>query len=241
MFRYKLKKHDFHLWLVDVNDTEVLLETLSSFLSNEELHKAEKFKFEKDRKVSIISRGVLRLLLSKYLNTNPSNIKFIYGQYGKPIVTNKENITFNVSHSSNKIIIGFTKGYDIGVDVELIKYNFDLVNIAENFFSKSEINLLSKFQPKDYPIGFYRCWTRKESFIKAKSKGLSFPLDSFSVSLDSDSNAEITETKWNNNERHEWFVHSLNLGKTYQVAAAIRGKITNIETIEFSKFNKYFL
>ncbi len=87
---------------------------------------------------------------------------------------------------------------------------------------------------KEIPIqnhvkGFYRCWTRKESFIKAKAKGLSFPLDSFSVSIDSDEKTELLETKWDKNEKELWNLFSFTPQENYIGAVSVKGNIQNIK------------
>ena len=125
---------------------------------------------------------------------------------------------------------------DIGVDVEKIKADFNVFEIASNYFSNSEIESLKKLPIENHVKGFYRCWTRKESFIKAKAKGLSFPLDSFSVSFDSDEKAELLETKWAKNEKDLWKLFSFSPKENYIGAVSVKGNIQNIKYFNFNEF-----
>lgn len=223
-------------WYIDVNDCKKQILYYTSLLSTDEKLKADKFKFINDKNRFIIARGVLRILLGRYLSINPEKVAFKYGDYGKPEAKNNLSINFNISHSGKMIIFGFAKSHDIGVDIEEIKNNFDVLDIANNFFSKKEIQFLNNLPKEHQKEGFYRCWTRKESFIKAKSIGLSYPLDSFSVSIDSHEHAELLETLWDINEKHKWALFSFSPSENYIGAISIKG---NIKTVNYFDFNDY--
>ena len=232
-----IQNKEVNIWQINFYVSEKEIAFLYSFLSQDETKKASKFKFKKDRNCSIITRGALRLLSGQYLNLNPKDITFKYGDFGKPYFDLESTLKFNVSHSGNMAIIGFVLNDDIGVDIEEIKTNFDVFEIASNNFSGSEIQSLKKL-PSDIQVkGFYRCWTRKESFIKAKAKGLSFPLDSFSVSIDSDDKAGLLETKWDKNEKDLWQLFSFSPQENYLGAVSVKG---NIQNIKYYNFNDFF-
>ncbi|TYA74712.1 4'-phosphopantetheinyl transferase family protein [Seonamhaeicola marinus] len=204
-----------------------------SLLCEDEKIKANKFKFNKDKYTYIIARGALRLLLGKYLKVTPKSISFYYGAYGKPSVENNDGLMFNVSHSKNLIVIGFTKNNEIGVDVEHIKTDFDVMDIVANYFSKSEIAFINGLSKADQTEIFYRGWTRKEAFIKANAKGLSFPLDAFSISLDSDNSAELYETHYDTNEKNNWRIIPFDTLPEYKGALAVRGEVKRVDYLKF--------
>ena len=204
-----------------------------SLLSEHELLKAKKFKFEIDRERFVISRGILRILLGSYLKKNPRKIEFEYTTFGKPFVKNEDNIKFNISHSGNMAVFGFVKHVEIGVDIEKIKDNFDVLQLAQNFFSNSEIETLEKQPKEELQRAFFRCWTRKESFIKAEGSGLSFPLNEFSVTLDNDQNAELLSTDWDSREKLNWNLFSFKRGTQYVGALAVRKKLTGIHYFDW--------
>lgn len=234
-----MKPHDLihqtvHIWVIDLNITEDEISFLKNVLSEDEIIKASKFRFQKDKNCSIITRGALRILSSKYLDLKPEDIVFEYGEFGKPDFKMNTKLKFNISHSGDMAIIGFVLHDDIGVDIEHMKSDFDVLDIASNYFSNSEIDSLKKLPIENYVKGFYRCWTLKESFIKAKSLGLSFPLDSFSVSIDSDEETELLETKWSKKEKDLWKLFTFYPKENYIGAVSIKGKIKSINYYTFN-------
>ncbi|WP_400077176.1 4'-phosphopantetheinyl transferase family protein [Winogradskyella sp. R77965] len=225
----ELKPNTIHIWSINFVVNDDGYQRYFSFLSEDEKERASRFKFYKDRRCYVVVKGVLRLLSGVYLNKDPKKIEFNYGKYGKPKFRHKTNLNFNVSHSGDMAIIGFVYDHTIGIDIEKIKDDFDTFEIASNFFSKVEITALKKIPKPEQYRAFYRCWTRKEAFIKAKGSGLSFPLDEFAVSLDSDLDANVLWTKWNTAEKHQWQLTSFVPSKGYIAAHIVDTKIENIQ------------
>ncbi len=222
-----------HVWILNVKSEIANLRVFNEVLCQDEKTKADKFRFEKDKNTSIIARGALRMLLGKYLNTTPKSISFKYGEFGKPELTNNQNLKFNVSHSKDLIVIGFVNYKAIGIDVEYIKRDFDVIDIVDNYFSKKEIVAICNIPKKLQTEVFFRGWTRKEAFIKANAKGLSFPLDSFSVSIDSDEKAELYETIWNSHEKNNWKIIPFKTLPEYKAAVVLSQKIDTIKFLDF--------
>ena len=133
-------------------------------------------------------------------------------------------------------VIGIVLNNDIGIDIEEMKAGFDVLDIASNYFSNLEIESLKKLPAIEQFKGFYKCWTRKESFIKAKAKGLSFPLDSFSVSLDSDEKVQLLETKWDKSEKELWNLFSFSPQENYIGAVSVKGNVQDIKYFNFNEF-----
>ncbi len=169
--------------LSDPNDVSVTIcniqiaESVKGYLTREELGKAERFKFREDQWRSITARGVLRLLLSKYLD----KIEFGASEYGKPFLRGDSGVEFNVAHSGDFAIVAIARGREIGVDIERIQPEIEVESVAERYFFHEERTWLLS-QPSRLE-SFYRLWTAKESVIKAAGLGLSMPLDSFSVAF----------------------------------------------------------
>ncbi|MCK0148124.1 4'-phosphopantetheinyl transferase superfamily protein [Arenibacter sp. F26102] len=235
-FDIELPLTTVRVYFAHFQDISHKIEAFLKILSKEELNRVNWFKFSEDRIRFIYSRAILRILSGRYLDMDPNMIKFKYNEYGKPSFYNCDHLEFNLSHSGNMVILAFVKENQIGVDIEQIKYNFDCLSIANNFFSDQEINQLQNIPKNDQKIAFYRCWTRKEAFIKAEGSGLSFPLTSFSVSLDSDSKAELIETNWSHKENKAWSLYSYRPTSEYISAIAVRGKMNSIEYIDLNKY-----
>lgn len=214
-----------HIWVVDLSLVDSRLVAYYDLLSEDERDRVSRFKFANDRNNYIVCRAVLRKLSAQYLKMKPQNIGFAYTDFGKPRFALETALKFNVSHSGDFAVIGFIKNQTIGIDIELIKQDFDVLEIAHNFFSKKEIEALKHLPKYLNHLGFYRCWTRKEAFIKAEGSGLSFPLDSFSVSIDSDETASLLETNWDEKEKDKWSLYPFVPVQNYLAALAVKSKV----------------
>ncbi len=223
----ELPENEVHVWYFNVDNFSKEIEMYRRFLSSEEITRSIKFKFEKDRTLNIMARSSLRILSSLYLGITANAIEFKYGQYGKPDYDFPTELKFNVSHSGKFVVLAFVKDSEIGIDVEKVKTDFDVLNLADKFFSTTEIKMLHNVQQDDVYNSFYRCWTRKESFIKAKGNGLSFPLASFTVSLN-DKEATLLQTDWNPSEKQEWNLFSFKPASGYVGALSIGANIQKI-------------
>jgi len=181
-----LMHDEIHLWLCEINGLKDCSNTFEKSLSIDELEKANKFVFGKDKLSYIISRGTLRKILSKYLNVSPKLIQFGYNQYGKPFIhfPEKGRLKFNLSHSNEYCLIAINKEMETGVDIEWINKDLEPNDIAHNYFSAQELSNFKSIDKGNQLEAFYKIWTRKEAFIKAIGKGLSIPLDSFDVTID---------------------------------------------------------
>jgi 4'-phosphopantetheinyl transferase len=133
------------------------------------------------------------------------------------------------------IVIAFAQDVEIGIDIEFIKTDFDPLKLAESFFSKNEIIALKAQSKEELGSAFFRCWTRKEFFIKAEGSGLSFPLDKFTVSLDSDHTAELLKTDWDLSEKDKWNLFSFSPSAQY--LGAIAARINKLE-VTFFEWNE---
>lgn len=134
------------------------------------LNENEKFKYKKYRnKTPLECRAVLRILLSKYLNTPPEKIAILETKSGKPYIEHNA-LFFNVSHTDSAFLIAISKMGRIGVDIELLSGNEDLNSLTDYVFSDDE--KLMHFDPGDENRYFLKIWTLKEAFLKATGIGL---------------------------------------------------------------------
>ncbi len=181
-----LNPNAVHLWVfpLDVSDEE--REKLLPILSPEELRRARRFHFEHDRQRYVVGRGRLREILAFYLVTPPETIIFAYNEFGKPFVASPVTspLHFNLSHSDAWGVVGITQLPKIGVDIEKIKDTVDILAIARRFFAAGEVSALLKAPTHQQREFFFSCWTRKEAFIKAIGRGLTFSLQDFEVTID---------------------------------------------------------
>ncbi len=183
--RPQLAPEEIHLYAVPLDPGTACQTRLRSVLAADELERAARFHFERDRRRFVVARGVLRYLLSAYLPQAPAAHRFVYGAKGKPALANgpSEPLFFNVSHSEERVLIGLTRALPLGVDIEYLRPMSDAQSIAERFFSTGEAEVFRRLPEGQQTAGFFNCWTRKEAYLKATGDGLSAPLDSFDLTL----------------------------------------------------------
>jgi 4'-phosphopantetheinyl transferase len=171
---------EVHLWPVILDADGGLVERAYSFLDHEERRRADRFRFDWLRAAFVLSHAVLRSLLARYCDFKPSQLAFVYGPHGKPALTaGMGDIRFNMTHSGRVAAYALARGREVGVDIERHRHLVDLPDIAERFFSPQEHRALMLLPASDRYEAFFRCWVRKEAYIKALGRGLSVPLDSF--------------------------------------------------------------
>ncbi len=181
-----LPGNEVHVWQALLDLEQNTYRQLEPTLSEDERGRAARFRFDSDRKHFVAARAILRDLLGRYLGESPAAIEFSYGPQGKPSLRRQGStppLSFNLSHSHGLSLFAFSRGREVGIDLEWIRPDFSTGEIAERFFSKQEVAEFLALPPEQKPEGFFLCWTRKEAYIKAKGAGLQIPLDSFSVSL----------------------------------------------------------
>jgi 4'-phosphopantetheinyl transferase len=182
----KLGAEDVHLWRASLDCDAPVLSRLETTLSPDELARANRFVFPIDRSHFVAARGILRELLGAYLRLPPAELKFRYGNHGKPALdanASDADLQFNLSHSGGVAIYAFSLGRRLGVDVEQIRPQRAGEDIARRYFAAREVTELQALPAHLRTQGFFLCWTRKEAYVKAHGAGLSLPLDSFTVSL----------------------------------------------------------
>jgi 4'-phosphopantetheinyl transferase len=176
------------------------------WLSADERARADRFKFERDRRRFVAGRGALRSILSAYVCASPGVIRFDYGPHGKPLLaesTSDGRIEFNASGSDELGVCAVTIGGPVGVDIELRKPLGDEAFGAE-CLSPAEAQAYQALAPAKRPAAFYRLWTLKEAYLKATGCGLSRPLSTLEVAflpseparLVADHDAPGAETSW---------------------------------------------
>src|SRR5687768_15335480 len=178
--RALLPEEEIHLWYFDLDQSAAHEAWLASSLGRAERVAADQFFFTLDRRRFITRRGVLRLILSEYLEIGPADLSFRVNANGKPELTGSD-IRFSVSHSAGLAAYALSWRCELGVDIERLRPLPDALQIAAAFFSSSERSSLEALPAADQLTAFFRCWTRKEAFVKALGEGLSYPLDQFEV------------------------------------------------------------
>lgn len=223
----QLSIEDVHVWHVNVKPLAGRVHQWVSLLSHAERSRAEAFIQQSDRERFIISHGILRTLLGRYLNIAPADLQFSVIARKKPCLESiyaDSGLQFNLSHSHEQVLLAFTYHRQVGVDIEYIRSLPDLEQIAARTFSPQENQELKKLKPEERIAAFYRCWTRKEAFVKALGEGLYYPLDRFSVSISSAAQNCLLEIEGHSTEASRWTILGLDAASGYAAALAVNNR-----------------
>jgi 4'-phosphopantetheinyl transferase len=196
-----------------------------SILSADEIERADRFKFADVRLSFIQARLFLRRMLGAILKQPPADLRFTFEGNGKPKLVD-ETIAFNLSHSGGEALLAVSTASPIGVDLEQIRAERDLIGLARRYFAAAEIEELLQLDPSDQVRGFYSCWTRKEAFIKAIGEGLSHPLDSFAVNL-TPGEAPIFKAP-----QTDWKIFNLELGEQFAGAVVVPKTVVRLSCFQ---------
>jgi 4'-phosphopantetheinyl transferase len=222
----KLPEDEVHLWRVDLAAAAAGEQRWKQVLSEDERRRAARFHFSRDREYFTATRALLRTILGNYAARDPTQLVFCYSDNEKPSLSpdSGRGLEFNVSHSGTTAVLAFTRGRALGVDVEQLREDFDHDAIARRFFSAREVQQLAALDPTERYPAFFRCWTRKEAYIKAVGTGLSLPLHQFDVSVRPDDGNALLSTRPDSEEAARWILQEVPAGKGYVAALCVRGQ-----------------
>jgi 4'-phosphopantetheinyl transferase len=169
-FLPELEKNSIHVWSARYEDLEPLFRILSDIISPEEQETASTFRKSANAKKYVIRRGIVRSILAQYTRHTPEKIVFITGENGKPELfpdTDSVELSFNLSHSSERVLIGVTKKRRIGVDIVQMDPSYRFQDTAEYLMTPAEKVFLERTEPAQRYQVFFRIWAAKEAIIKA--------------------------------------------------------------------------
>ncbi len=222
---------EVHVWRVRTEEGASTLHGIHEYLSTEERHRARSFRFEADRARYVITRGCLRVILSRYLDADPNSLRFRHNPYGKPILVgpeDEERLHFNVSHSGSLALYAIARRRRVGIDLERIRDDLSHIEVAERFFSPTERAMLQSLPMESRTRAFFDCWTRKEAYVKGRGEGLALPLEQFSVSIDPTQSIGLIENRVHPADVSLWSLDEIDPGPGYAAAIAVEGHNSSI-------------
>jgi 4'-phosphopantetheinyl transferase len=221
-----LSENDVQLWRLDLQTLAVSEDRWQRLLSADEQVRAKRFLSVRARQEFVVTHGLLRTVLAAYLDADPKKLTFRHSPKRKLSLGPQyadSGVTFNLSHTGGLALLAFSRSRELGVDVERVRQDLDVDAIARRYFSLHEQKQLATVNSEERYETFFRCWTRKEAYIKANGEGLSLPLDQFDVSLAiGDTNALLT-TRPYGSEAARWSLREVPAGPGYVAALCVAG------------------
>ena len=225
---------EIHIWQASLAVTSSTLQQFACKLSPDEHKRAERFRFPRDSHRFIASRGILRLVLGRYLQTPPEQLQFCYGASGKPaLATNTvSGLTFNVSHSDDLMLCAIAHSCCVGIDLEYLRPVNNLEELTQRFFSPQEHAAIHALPNKERLRSFFQHWTCKEALLKATGEGLT-SLSAIELCIDSDV-AKLVN--WNNAAKpaHSWLLELFTPSSDYVAAIAADSRDRAVAFWQFS-------
>lgn len=232
-----LAADEVHVWRIALNRTLDDVRVFRTLLAPEEISRAERFRFERDRQGFVIVRGLLRVILGRYLDLEPGKLRFAYNDYGKPTVAPglaESGLSFNLSHAHQLALVAVTRDRQLGIDLEHIRPIPEIEQIAERILSPQEREMFRALPGTSKLEVFFRYWTCKEAYIKARGEGLSLPLDQFQVVPIPGEAVPLLSVKGDPQEASRWSLRELVPGPGYVAALAVEGKILRLTQWHYS-------
>lgn len=230
-----LPENQVHIWRIPLEQPVERLIGFSRDLSNDELQRADRFHFERDRRRYMVSHSWMRRLLGAYQHQQPSAIQFELAEHGKPHLKADPDgldLNFNLAHSGEFALLGLCRGVALGVDIEHVHTMQDILQVAARYFSQNERSQLAQVPQDQVESAFFKCWTCKEAFIKNLGDGLYYPLDQFDVNLYPDQPARLLRVASDPPEASHWQLVSFPVSEEYFGALAVRDISLQIRYLE---------
>lgn len=224
----KLTDNEIHIWHANPanfknGDT---LNYFASLLNKDEIKQKNQFYFDDLQHHYLITRALVRIVLSKYISyVKPEEWQFSREAYGKPFIANPklaDILSFNISHTPGAIVLALVKKTEIGIDIENIDRKTNIKSIYQSAFSSEEILLLENTPLHHKKKLFYRLWTLKEAYVKAKGLGLSLSFNQFSFSFPSNEKILISFNPLIEDQPHHWQFIEYELYHSYYLSLAVK-------------------
>lgn len=219
------------VWLIDLAQPLAVVAALSVTLTSDEQARAARRIQRRNQWVT--ARGALRLLLAAHARQPAEALRFSDGPQGKPALVDHPALRFNLSHSGELALVAIAWQRELGVDIEQEQPRPGLLNVARRFFSASERAALAQIPPDQQAAAFFRCWARKEAYIKARGGGLSIPLRHFDVTLTPDEPARLLADRATPDALQRWTLAALPTPSGYAGALVAERPPIQLHTFHF--------
>jgi 4'-phosphopantetheinyl transferase len=229
--RPDLQPDQLHVWVASLAPAPDRLRELSAVLAPDELDRAARFRFDVHRNRFIAGRGILRLLLARYLDAEAASLGFTYSSHGKPSLAGSARhalLQFNLAHSGDLALLAVTRVGPIGVDVEEIREVKEVDDLVARFFSVRESALFQGLPAAEKPAAFFNLWTRKEALLKATGDGITGGLNRVEVTFLASETARLLALNGVAADAEPWTLEALHPQAGAVGAVALRARNVSV-------------
>jgi 4'-phosphopantetheinyl transferase len=217
---------------VGLDTSDSGLRALRGLLSEDETHRAERFRFPVLRRRFAGGRGALRAILSRYIPQEPECLEFAYGPNGKPFLLNTTyGIQFNLSHSDDLMVAAVCRNWPVGVDIEKENPGFHAMEIATRYFCDRERQEMFNLNGEARLRAFFQFWTAKEAVLKAISLGLKLELSKLEIGLRPLRILAFEDPATINGAN--WHLVAFRPGEGYSGTLAVAGRPARVSYLQF--------
>jgi 4'-phosphopantetheinyl transferase len=216
-----LSADEVHVWHWEPASSSAEIPQLWKILAEDERQRAGRFLSPGHRDEFVLNHACVRALLSRYVSKPAERLVFDYSGRGKPSLRGAPSLRFNLAHTRGRAALAVILEREVGIDVEAICPQLDAQRIARRFFSQQEQEFLQQLSGEKLDRAFFRCWTRKEAYVKARGEGLSIPLNQFDVSVMEDQPPALLSTRPDPEEAKRWLLYDLPLAAGHAAALAV--------------------
>lgn len=204
----------------------------AQWLSADEHERWQRFRHDADRQRFLLARALTRSVLARCLQQAPAALQFTRNRHGKPELVHstampEQPLKFNISHTQGLLVLALTVVDEVGVDVEAVTRDADMLALAERYFAAAEVALLRAAAPLQLRELFFRLWTLKEAYVKARGLGLQLGLDSFAFGIDAALVPSLLQAEADDVTR--WSCFSLNHAESFRIAVAVNRPAAALE------------
>ena len=208
-----------YIWEGRLDAGSAMTAAARALLSPRERARADRFVYDHHRRRYTVAQAHLRRVLGDLTGDHPANIRFSFGEHGKPFLA--DGPVFNQSHSSERVMIGVAAQGRLGIDIEKRRTVRLMSEIARKNFAPAESELFRHTPDPDRQHVFFQLWTCKEAFLKALGVGLTAPLRSFSVDPSRNPRSALVHASAHGERPSDWHVGNIRCSSGATAAIAI--------------------
>ncbi len=216
---------EVHVWTIALEQPPAVLARGESVLSPGERARADRFMASRDRVAFVAAHGALRDILASYLRREPENVQFIEEERGKPRLVEAADawLAFNLTHTRGRALVAVARERAVGVDIEHVGRDANHAGVVTHFFSPTEQAAWTALPESGRAEGFFRLWTAKEAYVKARGDGLMHPSARYTMSLDAGKEGALLADELTPDAPRNWSVQSLPMDGGYVASLAVAG------------------